>query len=173
MDFKRPEDFKYKKDLKNYVNQKGGFVKMMLNNVQDPKAKDFDKEAIPARYREKVPQDAIYFEGIASNGDLNMNGYIIRPEAWTPAVNQYMEDFGGKVYYQHDMGKPIGQTLEAYVDGNSLIVHGYVFDDTHSQGEIRRGLTTDLSTGHYTLATEFENANTGEVITNEEFEETA
>lgn len=169
MKLKNIKEFKSKKGLKNYINQHGGFIKMQVNNIQNPSTNEFDKDAIPARFKDKVPEDAIYFEGIASNGDLNMNGYIIRASAWKPAINEYMTDFGWKIYYQHDMDKVIWQTLDAFVEWDELKVFGYVFDDMDTMGAIARGLSTDLSTGHYTLAREFQHVETGEVITEEEF----
>jgi len=119
----------------------------------------------------KSPKGAMYFEAIASSSSLNMNGYKIDVNAWAKSYDEYMNDWGGKVYYQHDMKKPIGATLSAEVIDDMLWVFGYVYDDTHSNKEISRGLTTDISTGHYNLDWLYENLETGKRITKEQMSE--
>ena len=50
----------------------------------------FEKNA-PIEFEDKIPEGAMYFEGIASNGDLNRNGYMIRPDAWRSAIDSFLE----------------------------------------------------------------------------------
>lgn len=99
-----------------------------------------------------------------------MNGYKIRPQAFEEAGEQYINDFGGIVYYQHDMDNPIGKTLSYKVQDDKVVVQGYVFDE-YAEGKISKGLVADLSTGHYTVGVEYENAeDESDIISEEEFD---
>lgn len=145
-----------KKELKDMVNSKGGFITSILEiSVNAPES-----------MQSRVPEGAIYFEGLASNGDLNRNGYKIRPEAWKKAISSYMEN--PVILLQHNQDKLIGHCLDAYVDNEGLHVAGYVFDE-YTDGKFSKGLYKALSTGHITLDVEFEEKETGKVITEEEF----
>lgn len=141
-----------KNELKSFINANGGFVKFQINAIGDAvKGEKWTK------YDNKIPYDAMKFEAIVSDGTLNMNWYKIDIKARDKqAIKFYMEEMNANVYYQHDMEKPIWKTLEAFVEDDHLKVLWYVWDDTHSNGEIKRNLTTDISTGHITLAMEFE-----------------
>jgi len=146
-----------KKELKNYVNDKGFFCAVKINKTNAP-----NDEKKP----EGVPEGAMYFEGIASTEELNRNGYIIKIEAWRDAIAGYMEN--PVVLLQHDARSPIGQMLSAEITDKGLQVTGYVYDDL-TEGRISRGLINALSTGHLTVDVEFKNEETGEVLTHDEF----
>lgn len=134
------------------------------------------KEKAPKAVRENIPEWALFFKAVASNWNLNRNGYIIRAKAWitnalgkrdTSWLDAYLENW--KILFQHDSNKPIGKPLSLKVVGNELILTGWVLDNTHSNWDIGRGLVTSISTGHITHNREFENTETGEVQNEEEF----
>ena len=128
---------KQKKELKDHINKNGGFIHMKLNTLE--------KNA-PEEFEGMIPKGAMYFEGIASNGDLNRNGYIIRPSAWVSAIDSFLET--GQVLFQHDQENPIGTPLDAEVnEEGELFVKGYVFDtEEYTQNRISKGLVRGLST---------------------------
>lgn len=153
-----------KKELKEYINTNGGFLNMKLNFIDKEKTNK-KRDA----YKDKIPAWATYFEAIASNGDLNRNGYIIRPQAWENAIPTFLEY--GSVLYQHDANKPIGKPLDAKVtDKGELWVAWYILDtNNYSEWNIINGNVTGISTGHITESVEFQNEKTGEVLSEEEF----
>lgn len=162
-----------KKEIKKFINDNGGFSRMNLEICT------MDAKKIPEAQKNNVPEGAMYFEAVASDGTYNLNGYKIRPSAWEKHLDKYMSTFGGLVYAYHDMDKVVGKTLTIELrkgekngekDNRVLFVTGYVYDE-YVDGKISRGLTTDISTGHYSLAIEYENKDTNEVITKEEFKE--
>lgn len=155
-------DFKTKKELKKHINENGRFIQMSLNVITKEKAK------IPKEYENSIPEWAFYFKGIASNGELNRNWYIIRSNAWKWTIDTFLEVW--TVLYQHNPEKPIGKPLSAKVKGNELIVEWFAYDDTYSEGNIWRGLVTGLSTGHITEECEFQHKETEKVISEEEFD---
>lgn len=146
-----------KKELKNYINERGGFHQLMINAV--------DKEP-PAKYKNDIPEGAIYFEGVASTGELNRNGYIIREKAWKEAGESYMEN--PVILLQHEAKEVCGKCLWYQVSKEGLKVGGYIYDDL-TEGRFGRGLLRALSTGHITEEVEFENEETGQVLSEEEF----
>jgi len=145
------------------VNENGRFLQMSLNVITNETAK------VPKAHKESVPAWASYFKWIASNGDLNRNGYIIRPSAWKKSLANFVENW--TVLYQHDPEKPIGKPLSAKVVKDELIVEGFVYDDSYSEGNIGRGLVTGLSTWHISEAVEYQHKDTGNVISEDEFDE--
>ena len=149
-----------KKQLKKLINENGFFCSMEVSIVKNA----------PAEVASKVPEGATYFEGIVSNGELNRNGYIIRPQALIDSLGVYMEN--PIILLQHNMDEPIGQALSAKLVGKKgeeqVAVSGYIFDDM-TDGAFGRGLLKALSTGHITKAIEFENVKTGEVMSVDEF----
>lgn len=149
-----------KKQLKKLINENGFFCSMEVSIVKNA----------PAEVASKVPEGATYFEGIVSNGELNRNGYIIRPQALIDSLGIYMEN--PIILLQHNMDEPIGQALTARLVGKKgeeqVAVSGYIFDDM-TDGAFGRGLLKALSTGHITKAIEFENMKTGEVMSVDEF----
>lgn len=147
---------KTKKAVKRDINKNGFFINMPMKL----------KKNVPDEYKDNVPEGAVYFEGIASNGDINRNGYIIRENAWKDAISGYFEN--PVILLQHDMDKPIGQGIWAKVTKNGLEVGAYVFDE-YTDKKFSRGLFRALSTGHYTMEAEFENEETKEVLSEEEF----
>lgn len=134
-------------------------------------------EKAPKKYRENIPEGALYFEAVASNGNVNRNGYKIKETAWfvnaqgkkdLSFVKDYLQN--GKILYQHDPERPIGRPLDFKLNNDGqVILSGYVFDNTYSEGNIQRGLVTSISTGHYTHASEFENVKTGETLSEDAF----
>jgi len=127
-----------------------------------------EKKKIPKEYENSIPDGAFYFKGIASNGELNRNGYIIRANARKGTIDAFLENW--IVLYQHNPEKPIGKPLSAKVKWNELIVEWYAFDDTYAEGNIGRWLVTGLSTWHITEEYEFEHKDTKEIISEEEFD---
>lgn len=82
-----------------------------------------------------VPEGALYFEGIVSDGEKNRNGYIIESGAWFKDGGEFVADFlaTGSVLWNHDSDKPIGRPLSFYRrDDGKIGVSGYVFDDVHT-----------------------------------------
>lgn len=146
-----------KKELKRDINRNGFFISMPMSI----------KKNVPIEFAPQIPDGATYFEGIASNGDINRNGYIIRESAWKDAIAGYMEQ--PIVLLQHDMNKPIGSCLWAKLTSKGLEVGGYVFD-AYTDGRFSKGLFRALSTGHYEIAVEFE-SDDGEILSEEEFKE--
>lgn len=144
-----------KKEVKKDINRNGFFVNMPMT-----------RKNAPEEWAGQIPAGAIYFEGVASNGDINRNGYIIRESAWKNAIAGYL--INPVVLLQHDMDEPVGNALWAKVTPNGLEVGGYVFDEL-TANRFSKGLFRALSTGHYTLAAEFENEETGEVMSEEDF----
>lgn len=145
-----------KKELKKLINDNGFFTQMTVQADVNS----------PDMYRNRIPEGATYFEGIASNGELNRNGYIIRESAWRSAIQTYF--LNPVILLQHDVEQPIGMALDAKITENGLWVAGYIFDDL-TGGKFGRGLLKALSTGHYTKEVEFENTKTGTVLSEEDF----
>lgn len=146
-----------KKEVKKDINKNGFFLNLNMTVQKN----------IPTELVSRVPEGATYFEGIASNGDLNRNGYGIRESAWKDAINGYFQN--PVILLQHDMDKPIGTALTAQVIPNEgLKVSGYVFDE-YTENRFSKGLLRALSTGHYTIEVEFENDETHEVLSEEDF----
>lgn len=134
------------------------------------------KDKAPKSVKDKMPEWALFFKAVASNWNLNRNGYIIRAKAWITwangkrdltAINDYLQNW--KILFQHNSEKPIGKPLSLKVVWNDLILTGWVLDDTHSNGDIGRGLVTSISTWHITNSREFENVDTWEIQSEDEF----
>lgn len=150
-----------KSELKAYINENGFFQQGSILEVQ--------KNA-PEQFKNKIPEGAVYFRAIASDGNLNRNGYIIRENAWKSGQKEYKRN--PIVLLGHDSSQPIGKLLSWSLTENGLEVEGYAHDD-YTEGRLTRGLLNALSTGHITEAYEFQNMKTGEVITREEFRQLA
>lgn len=117
-----------------------------------------------------VPEGAIYFEGVVSNGDKNRNGYTIDPQAWFYDGGEHVKNFlsTGSVLWQHEDDKPIWVPLSFEVVGDEIRVSGYVFDDTDiTKWAIGRWLVRGLSTRHMRHKNEWEFE--GKRYTDEEF----
>ena len=145
-----------KKELKRDINKNGFFISMPMKVELN----------VPREFKNDVPEGATYFEGIASNGDINRNGYIIRETAWKNAISGYMKN--PIILLQHNMDTPIGQCLWAELTPKGLQIGGYIYDQ-YTENKFSKGLFRALSTGHYELGVEFENDKTGEVIDEAEF----
>lgn len=135
-----------------------------------------EKSKAPKNVQNDIPDGALFFKAVASNWDLNRNWYIIRAKAWITwanwkknltAINDYLQNW--KILFQHNDNQPIWKPLSLKVVWNELILTGWVFDNTHSSWDIWRGLVTSISTWHMTLAREFENVDTWDIQTEEEF----
>lgn len=113
---------------------------MIENSVMETNA-ILSKEKAPEAVRNSVPDGALYFEGIVSDGERNRNGYVIDSDAWFFNKGKFVKNFlkSGSVLYNHDTDKPIGRPLsfEKREDGK-IAVTGYVFDDAYSNGAIGR-----------------------------------
>jgi hypothetical protein len=166
-----------KKELKAHINSRGGYFFSDLKVEKNLPAKIVKLVEESGRYT-KEEQNAIlekgtYFKGISSNGDLNRNGYKIRSSAWRPAIKNYLES-NPAVLLQHNMEIIIGHTLTARVSQDQLITEGIVFQDQMPEANalaFQRGQLKALSTGHYTNEVEWENEETGQIMSNEDFRE--
>lgn len=149
-----------KRQLKELINKNGGFSHLAVEMVE--------AEAMSAEERKakKIPEGAKFFSGIASNGDLNRNGYIIIVEAWRKSIKAFMEN--PVVLLGHDMSQPIGRCTKMEITPKGLYVEGYVFDE-YTDGRVGKGLITTLSTGHYTKKYDFLNLKTGQILTKQDF----
>ena len=129
------------------------------------------KSELEANLQKKVPEGAIYFEGIVSTGDKNRNGYVIDSNAWFFDKGKYVKNFlkSGSVLLWHNTDKPIWRPLSFELVENEIKVSGYVFDDTYTNGDIWRGLILWLSTGHITHASLWRNNKTGLEMKEKEF----
>ena len=146
-----------KKNLKAAINKRGSFMQVPIRIEKN----------VPEAYTSQVPEGAMYFEGIVSTGEVNRNGYIIRPQALVDAMPDFMKN--PVILLQHDTDQPIGQALDArMVDGGQVWVCGFIFDDL-TENRFSKNLFKALSTGHITLSVEFENQESKEVITEEEY----
>lgn len=141
-----------KKRLKELINKHGGFTQFYIEK--------------PNGESKGSPEGAISFKGIASNGDLNRNGYIIVLEAWKKSIKDYMKN--PQILLGHDMDKSIGKCTKMEITSEGLYVEGYVFDD-YTDERFSRGLLNALSTGHLTKKFDFINLKTGEILTKTEF----
>ena len=145
-----------KKQLKDYVNSNGFFTSALIQK----------NAAVPSILKDLIPEGATYFKAIASNGELNRNGYIIREAALKKAIGGYMEN--AVILLQHDMDQPIGRGLTARVTKEGVVIEGFVYDEL-TNGRFSKGLFNAVSTGHITEAVEFQNEATGAVIDEETF----
>lgn len=159
-----------KKQFKEHINRYGGFCHISLESAscELPSAAGLKVEAPTAEERKKynVPEGAIYFKGIASNADLNRNGYIIVLEAWKKGIKDYMQN--PQILLGHDQDKSVGRCTVMEITEQGLYVEGYAFDD-YTEQRFSRGLLTAMSTGHYTVKFDFINLKTGEVLTKTDF----
>ena len=128
------------------------------------------KSELSSSLQNKVPDGAIYFEGIVSNGDLNRNWYIIDSNAWFFDKGKYVKNFlkSWSVLYSHDSDKPIWRPLSFELDWDDIKVSWYVFDDIHTNWAIGRGLVLGLSTWHITHERMWQNTK-GKRILDSEF----
>lgn len=153
-----------KKDNKQVVNEYGAFLQIPISKI--------DRNEINKNLQAGIPDDAFIFSGIASDGELNRNGYIIRESAWEKALDLYMQN--PIILFQHKDDKGIGNTLSAKVTKKGLEVTGFIFkdlDEAHTAGAIGKGVYRSLSTGHITKDFEMENGDTNEVLTKEAFKD--
>lgn len=126
---------------------------------------------IQGALKNKVPEWALYFDGIVSDGEKNRNGYIIDPKAWFKN-KKFVKDFlaTGSILNAHDPEQPIGRPLTFKLgDDNKVHVSGYVFDDMYTNGAIGRGLILGLSTGHITHERMFMDEDKGTMYTEDDF----
>ena len=172
-----------KSEYKKLINELGGFTpsKFTLSTNKFPaKAQKLIEEKYSKDKAEDILKNAVYIETVSSTGDLNRNGYIIRANAWkskdengVSAIDRYLEN--PVVLFQHESELIIGETLWAKVSGNELKTGLYIYTDQFptEQDKLRfeRGQLKMLSTGHITLAVEWENAETGEVLSDEKAQE--
>lgn len=145
-----------KKGLKNFINENGFFSKMEFCSAEAPE-------------NLKIPKGAKYFKGIASNGELNRNGYIIEEDAWNGSIDTFMAN--PVVLLQHEQKNPIGNAISAKVTSNGLEVEGYIFPNMMDEKSVlafENGILKGLSTGHITKHAKFKNEKTGRVIQEEE-----
>ena len=155
-----------KKQMKNFVNENGFFTQIPITL--------FDEKSINAledRIKNKVPEDAFLWGGVASTETKNLNGYGIRLNAWKSAISDYMKN--PIILLQHKDEQALGLTLQAKVTDKALEVLGYIrrqADQAYAVGNIEAGVYGMLSTGHYTLDFEWEHKD-GTVKTREEFQE--
>lgn len=155
-----------KKELKDHINKNGFFARALIVKPKSDMTEAEMEAYMPAAVKSKVPEGAMYFKAIASNGELNRNGYIIREKAWKGAVDGYMEN--PVLLLGHDMDQPIGQVLTAHVGQEGLVISGFVYDDL-TNNRFSKNLFNAVSTGHLNKVIEFENSATGEILTEEEF----
>ncbi len=149
-----------KKEVKTYVNKNGFYFPFKLQkNAVAPKGVT-------------VPEGATYFEGIASDGELNRNGYIIRGQALMDSAPSYMTN--PIILLGHDPDCPVGNATDVQPNGkdakNGVKISGYIFDDM-TDGAFGRDLLKGISTGAIPTAYEFQNTKTGEVLSVEQFQE--
>lgn len=149
-----------KKELKDYVNANGFFLQHKITLRTNAPAAD-------APGRELVPNGAIYFRGIASTGEINRNGYIIRESAWQNAIPEYLST-NPAILLQHDSERPIGRCVWAQLTPNGLEVAGYIFDEETDE-RFSKGLFGALSTGHIDVTVEFENTETKQILSEDEY----
>lgn len=145
-----------KKGLKDFINMNGSFNQMQINEATAPNGM-------------KVPEGAKFFRGIASNGDLNRNGYIIEETAFKDSVKTFMEN--PVILLQHNADKPIGKATSAKVTEKGLEVEGFIFQnqmDEISWNSFENGVLRGLSTGHITKHAKFKNNETNLVVDEEE-----
>lgn len=145
-------DITTKKGIKEFVNANGAFNKMQINAAEVPAGVE-------------VPEGAKFFRGIASNGDLNRNGYIIEEQAFQASIKTYMEN--PVILLQHNPDQPIGKAISAKVTDNGLEVEGFIFQnlmDETSWKAFENGVLKGLSTGHITKHAKFKNEETGRIV---------
>jgi hypothetical protein len=151
-----------KKELKKQVNEYGAFLQIPIEVMET--------NMLGAEYAAQLPENTFPFKGIASNGELNRNDYIIRESAWANALEGYMQN--PIVLFQHQDDKALGNTISAKVTEAGLEVMGYIYrdlDEKHTGGAVQKNVYRSLSTGHITKDFEFENVTTGDVISKDEF----
>lgn len=161
-----------KKELKAHINQNGGYLPMSMKVEKNfsKTAKDALVERYGQEQADKLVEAGTYVKGISSNGELNRNGYIIRQNAWKPAIEAYLEN--PVFLLGHDLNKVIGETLTAKVGKDGLVTEAILYTDQMDQESalaFERGQLKCLSTGHITRQVEFEHEQTGEIKTEEEF----
>lgn len=149
-----------KKKMKKFINENGFFYTAEMTLFKDA----------PSEQSPNIPEGATYFECIVSDGELNRNGYKIRPKALMDSWQTYKTN--PVILLGHDPNQPVGQALNASLlsaDGKGGVkLAGYIFDDL-TEGRFSRNLLRGFSTGTIIEAVEFENTTTGEVISEEDF----
>lgn len=147
-----------KKEVKDFVNSQGFFHHF---NIQK-----FDNEY-------EGDPNAVKITAIASNGDLNRNGYKIEPEAFINSWEIYKEN--PVILLQHNAdAAPIGVVQNAYLQDGNVMIEGVVYLDqmpTESANAFQREQLKGISTGHIMIDFEAENKETNERLTSKEFDE--
>ena len=130
-----------------------------------------NKNNAPEEMKNKIPEWALYFKWIVSNGDKNRNWYIIDTSAWFINKWKYIKEFlkSWSVLYGHDSDKPIWRPISFTQVENDIVVEWYVFDDVYTNWAIWRWLILWLSTGHITHSSLWRNNKTGEELSDKEF----
>ncbi len=129
------------------------------------------RDNAPDEIKNKIPEWALYFKWIVSNGDKNRNWYIIDVNAWFINKWKYIKDFlkSWSVLYGHDSDKPIWRPLTFELVDNQIEVSWYVYDDVYTNWAIWRWLILGLSTGHITHSSLWRNSKNGSELSEKEF----
>jgi hypothetical protein len=164
---------KNKKALKDFVNQNGFFVQ--INDVREVEKNEASlgrKDSIKTKAKLPDGENILVFKGLASQdfglGEESRNGYKIDVNGWD--WSNYINN--PVILLQHNDDAPIGKTLEISKTDKGVEILYFVNLNAMSKEDaerVRSGIISGLSTGHITKAVAFENSQTGERITEEEF----
>lgn len=166
-----------KKELKEFINENGFFLQIdKIEQLETNDIKDGILESNSIKTNEKIPQreGILVFRGLATQrfgkGEMSRNQYKILPEGWD-FVN-YVKN--AQILLGHNPDNPIGKALEIFPHKAGVDLVYYVdlnWMNEVDRNRMRGGGFSGLSTGHITKEIKFENAETGELLTEEEAEE--
>ena len=149
-----------KKLIKSFLKENGLFTQFSIEKTTQKKE----------NFIKKIPENALYFESIASNTELNRNGYKIDMEAFRASLTEFIKS--GVLLLSHDQEKPIGKPLFVEIretkTGKELFIGGYIFDEL-TDYRFSKGLFDSLSTGHLVAEFMFEDLKTGKRYSEENF----
>ena len=129
------------------------------------------RDKAPEEIQNNIPEWALYFEWIVSDGEQNRNWYIIKSDSWFFKNNRYVKDFlkTWSIHYNHNVDQPIGRPLSFEAEWDKIKVSWYVFDDVYTNWAIWRWLILGLSTWHITHESNWINTKTNTEMSNKEF----
>lgn len=143
-----------------------------LDEVKGIAELDFQQElkfiSVPNQYKNKVPQGAMYFEWVVSDDSVDRYDTRVLSTALKGKVTNFVKN--GVVLLSHEKSNPIGLPLWAKVKENNVTVWGYIYDE-YTDNKASKGLYRGLSIGFIPLDRKYEDRETWDMISRDEYEE--
>ena len=163
-----------KKDLKALINNNGFWLQ--IDDIEKVERNDIklSKDAVKTKADLPKGENILFFKGKASQnfakGKVSRNEYKIDTKGWD--LTGYKNN--AQILLSHNPEQPIGKTLSLTKSDDGLDIVYFVnlsWMNEVDANRMRDGAFSGLSTGHITREYKFENAETGEVMDEEQANE--